>query len=244
MSGLPQQVLLQAHEVYSDSDALGKRTYTQSASSPTISRTEARTISRMSASVFASTSSCSGVTHTQTAGSSVASSPTSTRHDATGVGRPCSFPSSDSILVVVFVTTSAYRTHPNAVHAPHWPRSQQLGDGGPAFIREAAVPSCAIRARPCVASELGRATWSKSHYSRWRFARDTTPCRPRLDRCRSKGSSIGGVAPREQEGPQRIGVRKSFIVVPAELWSTNSQSAKPLGRWLVDNMPRGANRGS
>ena len=67
------------------------------------------------------------------------------------------------------------------------------------------------------------------------------PCRPRLDRCRSKGSSIGGVAPREQEGPQRIGVRKSFIVVPAELWSTNSQSAKPLGRWLVDNRPRGAN---
>ena len=137
MWGLPQQVLLQAHEVYSDSDALGKRTYTQSASSPTIPRTEARTISRMSASVFASTSSCSGVTHTQTAGSSVASSPTSTRHDATGVGRPCSFPSSDSILVVVFVTTSVYRTHPNAVHAPHWPRSQQLGDGGPAFIREA-----------------------------------------------------------------------------------------------------------
>ena len=45
----------------------------------------------------------------------------------------------------------------------------------------------------------------------------------------------------EQEGPQRIGVRKSFIVVPAELWSTNSHSAKPLGRWLVDNMPRGAN---
>ena len=45
----------------------------------------------------------------------------------------------------------------------------------------------------------------------------------------------------EQEGPQRIGVRKSFIVVPAELWSTNSQSAKPLGRGLVDNMPRGAN---
>lgn len=45
----------------------------------------------------------------------------------------------------------------------------------------------------------------------------------------------------EQEGPQRIGVRRSFVVVPAELWNANSRPAKPLGRWLVDNMPRGAN---
>ena len=40
----------------------------------------------------------------------------------------------------------------------------------------------------------------------------------------------------EEEGPQRIGVRKTFVVVPAELWRAN-----PLGRWLVDNIPRGAN---
>ena len=45
----------------------------------------------------------------------------------------------------------------------------------------------------------------------------------------------------EQEGPQRIGVRRSFVVVPAELWSANTQPAKPLGQWLVDNIPRGAN---
>jgi len=45
----------------------------------------------------------------------------------------------------------------------------------------------------------------------------------------------------EQEGPQRIGVRKSFVVVPAKLWWANAQPAKTLGRWLVDNMPRGAN---
>ena len=45
----------------------------------------------------------------------------------------------------------------------------------------------------------------------------------------------------EQEGPQRIGVRRSFVVVPAELWSAHSRSAQPLGRWLVDNMPRGTN---
>jgi prevent-host-death family protein len=45
----------------------------------------------------------------------------------------------------------------------------------------------------------------------------------------------------EQEGPQRIGVRKAFVVVPAELWQANTQAVKPLGRWLVDHMPRGAN---
>jgi hypothetical protein len=31
------------------------------------------------------------------------------------------------------------------------------------------------------------------------------------------------------------------VVVPAELWSANTQPAKPLGQWLVDNIPRGAN---
>ena len=41
----------------------------------------------------------------------------------------------------------------------------------------------------------------------------------------------------EQEGPQRIGVRKSFVVVPAELWHASTQAVKPLGRWLVDNIP-------
>ena len=45
----------------------------------------------------------------------------------------------------------------------------------------------------------------------------------------------------EEEGPQRIGVRKSFVVVPAELWRVKSQPAEPMGRWLVENMPRGTN---
>ncbi|MDE0241902.1 MAG: type II toxin-antitoxin system prevent-host-death family antitoxin [bacterium] len=45
----------------------------------------------------------------------------------------------------------------------------------------------------------------------------------------------------EQEGPQRIGVRKSFVVMPAELWNAKSKPAEPMGRWLVENMPRGAN---
>ena len=45
----------------------------------------------------------------------------------------------------------------------------------------------------------------------------------------------------EQEGPQHVGVRKSFVVVPAALWHANSAAEKPLGRWLVDNIPRGTN---
>ena len=43
----------------------------------------------------------------------------------------------------------------------------------------------------------------------------------------------------EQEGPQHVGVRKSFVVVPAALWYADNAAEKPLGRWLVDNMPRG-----
>lgn len=51
----------------------------------------------------------------------------------------------------------------------------------------------------------------------------------------------------ETEGPQRIGVRKSFILVPEKLWETRELSKKPtrkppkkhMGQWLVENMPRG-----
>ncbi len=45
----------------------------------------------------------------------------------------------------------------------------------------------------------------------------------------------------EEEGPQRIGVRKSFVVVPERLWRTQAPARKPLGQWLIDNMPRGSN---
>ena len=43
----------------------------------------------------------------------------------------------------------------------------------------------------------------------------------------------------EKEGPQRIGARKAFVVVPEHTWLTQASHRKPLGRWLVDNMPRG-----
>ena len=43
----------------------------------------------------------------------------------------------------------------------------------------------------------------------------------------------------EQEGPQRIGTRKPFVVVPAKTWEEKARPRKPLGQWLVENMPRG-----
>ncbi len=43
----------------------------------------------------------------------------------------------------------------------------------------------------------------------------------------------------EQEGPQRIGARRRFVVVPAEVWDAANPPRKPLGRWLLENMPRG-----
>lgn len=42
-----------------------------------------------------------------------------------------------------------------------------------------------------------------------------------------------------EEGPQRIGVRRSYVVVPERLWSERKAGRTPLGRWLVDNVPRG-----
>ena len=45
----------------------------------------------------------------------------------------------------------------------------------------------------------------------------------------------------EQEGPQHIGTRRSFVIVPAEVWYKHTGTRKPMGQWLVDNMPQGTN---
>lgn len=45
----------------------------------------------------------------------------------------------------------------------------------------------------------------------------------------------------EAEGPQRIGLRRSFVVVPEHVWREKSPPKVHLGRWLVDNVPRGLN---
>ncbi len=43
----------------------------------------------------------------------------------------------------------------------------------------------------------------------------------------------------EQEGPQHIGLRRTFVVVPESDWYAMVQTSKPMGQWLVDNIPRG-----
>ena len=45
----------------------------------------------------------------------------------------------------------------------------------------------------------------------------------------------------EEEGPQHIGKRRPFVVLPAGEWYARTQPRLPMGRWLVKNMPRGAN---
>ena len=45
----------------------------------------------------------------------------------------------------------------------------------------------------------------------------------------------------EEEGPQRIGARKPFIVVPERVWQDRAPEPMPLGKWLVANTPRGTN---
>ena len=58
----------------------------------------------------------------------------------------------------------------------------------------------------------------------------------------------------EEEGPQRIGTRKRYVVVPESVWQgQNGQSdprsgeeasfplRKPLGQWLIENTPCGTN---
>ncbi len=43
----------------------------------------------------------------------------------------------------------------------------------------------------------------------------------------------------EEEGPQHIGKRRPFVVVPARQWHERNQSRQSMGRWLVNNIPRG-----
>lgn len=48
----------------------------------------------------------------------------------------------------------------------------------------------------------------------------------------------------ETEGPQHIGARKSFVVVPAHVWAEReTPRQQPLGPWLVENAPQGTNLG-
>ena len=44
----------------------------------------------------------------------------------------------------------------------------------------------------------------------------------------------------EEEGPQRIGVRSRFVVVPEHMWRDRDQPERiPMGQWIIQNWPRG-----
>ena len=45
----------------------------------------------------------------------------------------------------------------------------------------------------------------------------------------------------ETDGPQYIGTGKTFVVTPVESAQQWAEPRKPLGQWLVENMPRGTN---
>ena len=45
----------------------------------------------------------------------------------------------------------------------------------------------------------------------------------------------------ETEGPQSIGARKRFVVMPESMWRAHAPERKPLGRWLIEDMSRGTN---
>ena len=42
------------------------------------------------------------------------------------------------------------------------------------------------------------------------------------------------------EGPQRIGAQRRYVLVPEDVWDKLNATPRPLGAWLVDNMPRAA----
>ena len=41
----------------------------------------------------------------------------------------------------------------------------------------------------------------------------------------------------DDEGPQRIGTRKAFVVVPARVWDEKTEPQPSLGQWLIANGP-------
>ena len=45
----------------------------------------------------------------------------------------------------------------------------------------------------------------------------------------------------KEEGPQQIGKRRPCVVVSAKQWHANNPTHKSMGKWLVDNIPRGVN---
>ena len=60
---------------------------------------------------------------------------------------------------------------------------------------------------------------------------------PRVWTVAEAKSRLSEVLRRAETEPQRIGTRKTFVVVPAHVWRDRTEPREPLGRWLVENMP-------
>ena len=59
-----------------------------------------------------------------------------------------------------------------------------------------------------------------------------------LTEARAKLSEIMRRA--SSEGPQIIGARKSYVLVPKDQWDSLVAKPPALGAWLIDHMPRAA----
>ena len=60
---------------------------------------------------------------------------------------------------------------------------------------------------------------------------------PRVWTVAEAKARLSEVLRRAETEPQRIGARKTFVVVPAHVWRDRTEPREPLGRWLIENMP-------
>lgn len=76
-------------------------------------------------------------------------------------------------------------------------------------------------------------------FVRGKHGRPSSRASQGMGRRPGQGTAFRSPAPAEEEGPQHIGMRRSFVVVPASAWYANTPHRRPMGQWLIDNMPRG-----
>ena len=60
---------------------------------------------------------------------------------------------------------------------------------------------------------------------------------PRVRTVAEAKARLSEVLRRAETEPQRIGARKTFVVVPAHVRRDRTEPREPLGRWLIENMP-------
>jgi hypothetical protein len=67
---------------------------------------------------------------------------------------------------------------------------------------------------------------------------ETKPCKTwTVAEAKARLSEILRLA--SEEGPRRIGANPRYVVVTEKEWLKRAEPRMPLGRWLVENLPRG-----